>query len=153
MQVFADHRYRRCRYTLYITQGDELKARIFILSQFLQNVELPEAFAANCLAVAAQILLHPAMGQAIREVGAHQGLQKISGAKVDLLSAMVAWSASYVRGPRLLASLALFHALEENLLETPGWYLEALHRQVPPRRATDTGELQSLVARRQTELI
>ena len=40
----------------------ELKPRISILSQLLQNVELAEAFATNCLAVAAQILLHPAMG-------------------------------------------------------------------------------------------
>lgn len=110
-------------------------------------MELAEAFATNCLAVAAQILLHPAMGKPIRvrevpevpEVDS-LGLQKIPGAKaarVDLLSAMVAWSASYVHGPRLLASLALFHVLEENLLETPGWYLEALHRQVPTVMVTD----------------
>ena len=119
----------------------ELKPRISILSQLLQNVELAEAFATNCLAVAAQILLHPAMGKPIREVREVDslGLQKFRGAKaakVDLLSAMVAWSASYVHGSRLLASLALFHVLEENLLETPGWYLEALHRQVPTVMAT-----------------
>ena len=96
----------------------------------------------NSLKPLPQILLHPAMGKPIREVREVDtlGLQKIRGAKaakVDLLSAMVAWSASYVHGPRLLASLALFHVLEENLLETPGWYLEALHRQVPTVMATD----------------
>ena len=106
----------------------ESEEEISNLAQLLQNVELPEAFATNCLAVAAQLLLHPARGQPIRSQGV--GKLDIQGAKVDLLSAMIAWSASYVHGPRLLASLALFHAMEAGLLETPGWYLEALHRQV-----------------------
>ncbi|CAK9047013.1 Probable methyltransferase TARBP1 (TAR RNA-binding protein 1) (TAR RNA-binding protein of 185 kDa) (TRP-185) [Durusdinium trenchii] len=48
----------------------------------------------------------------------------------QLWSATIAWSASYVHQPRLLASLVLFHALEEQRIRTPGWYLEALHQQV-----------------------
>ena len=37
------------------------------------------------------------------------------------MGAMVAWSACYIHGPRLLASLALFAAMERGLLtETPG---------------------------------
>ena len=33
------------------------------LARELENVEMPEAFATNCLAVAAQVLLHPAAGR------------------------------------------------------------------------------------------
>eukprot|EP00438_Fugacium_kawagutii_P014068 Skav204175 [mRNA] locus=scaffold903:508926:512000:- [translate_table: standard] len=105
---------------------EQAATRVSQLVQILQNVELPEAFAANCLAVAAQLLLHPGKGQPVR--GRNQASVVSTG---DLWKSMVAWSASYVHGPRLLASLALFHALEQpGLLTTPGWYLEALHRQV-----------------------
>ena len=36
-----------------------------------------------------------------------------------LWSATIAWSASYVHQPRLLASLVLFHALEEQRIRRP----------------------------------
>ena len=106
----------------------ESEEQVYILIRFLKDVELPEAFATNCLAVAAQLLLHPGKGQPIRG-----GTMSLHGTQRDLLATMVGWSASYVHGPRLLASLTLFHVMEKNdpasFLETPGWYLEALQCQ------------------------
>lgn len=49
--------------------------------------------------------------------------------------ALVAWSTSYLHVPRLLASLALFHALDLDLIQAPGWYLHALHRGVAEGKA------------------
>lgn len=108
----------------------ESEEQVTTLVGFLKDVELPEAFATNCLAVAAQLLLHPGKGQPIR--GGTMGLH---GTQRDLLATMVGWSTSYVHGPRLLASLTLFHVMEMNppFLETPGWYLEALQCQAKTR--------------------
>ncbi|CAJ1438387.1 unnamed protein product [Effrenium voratum] len=117
-------------------------AVILPLAELLQDFELPEAFAFNALSVAAQLLLHPQRGQPCRDGQALQ-LQATSHAELQLLGALVAWSACYIHGPRLLASLALFAAMERGLLtETPGWYVDALHRQV-----RDASAFQKLRAR------
>lgn len=95
------------------------------LVEALADASLPEAFAGRCVAVAAQLVLHPshadlASGSASLDEGSFK----------PLLAALVGWSCSYVHGPRLLASLALFHALERGSIDVPGWYLNALHQQV-----------------------
>lgn len=97
------------------------------LCEVVEDLALPEGLAPRCIAVAAQLVLHPANGALsapganLRPFAARSGLQR-------LVKALVAWSATYVQAPRLLASLALYHALDRGLLETPGWYLESLHR-------------------------
>lgn len=100
------------------------------LTFLLCDESLPEAFAANCVAVAAQLLLHPGEGLPIEASGPPVKPRAIAGAKKSLLAALVGWSASYVHGPRLLASLALCEILERCELETPGWYLESLQKHV-----------------------
>ncbi|CAK9111037.1 unnamed protein product [Durusdinium trenchii] len=99
-----------------VVQGP--KRLVLDLVEQLKDTEMPEAFATNSLAVAAQLLLHP-------DFALSEGNEL-----EQLWSATIAWSASYVHQPRLLASLVLFHALEEQRIRTPGWYLEALHQQV-----------------------
>lgn len=111
------------------------------LAATLADPDLPEAFAANCVAVAAQLLLHPGHGatEGGAEAEAHQawansssiGLPALDEAHEELLASLVGWSASYVHGPRLLASLALYHAMEDRkLAPASGMYLVALERQV-----------------------
>eukprot|EP00928_Gymnodinium_smaydae_P071175 TRINITY_DN54836_c0_g1_i1.p1 TRINITY_DN54836_c0_g1~~TRINITY_DN54836_c0_g1_i1.p1 ORF type:complete len:1132 (+),score=140.09 TRINITY_DN54836_c0_g1_i1:39-3434(+) len=107
------------------------------LSELLQDASIQENFAYNCVAIAAQVLLHPHRGRP----SAADGIvtEQVSGldspiakgtAQFDLLAALVGWSSCYVHGTRLLASLALYHALDRELIATPGWYLLSLQKQL-----------------------
>jgi len=93
------------------------------------------------LAVAAQLLLHPDAGGpgGSSGVGAVSGESGVATAGVELrdcaelrplLATVVGWSLSYAPKPRFLAMLTLYHALERNLVEAPGWYLEQLRQFV-----------------------
>lgn len=97
------------------------------LADVVSDLSLPEAFAPRCVSVAAQLVLHPSHGGLAKEgaedISSSPGLKR-------LLEALVAWSATYVQTPRLLASLALYHALDKGLLKAPGWYLESLQQAV-----------------------
>lgn len=104
------------------------------LIQALGDPTLPENTATPCVAVAAQLLLHPLHGNILAK-GDVDLPAKLSSPtpKLDesdllrpLLIAIVGWSTSYVQKPRLLASLALYHALDRGLIACPGWYLLAL---------------------------
>jgi len=76
----------------------------------------------------AQILLHPLH---TRDSSSGAALALDSSEKWrPLLAALVGWSAAYSMGPRLLASLALFYALEGGLVQTPGWYVTALRHSL-----------------------
>lgn len=110
--------------------GEPVLKKLTIL---LQNFKLPEALIINCMTVAAQLLLHPGRGTPKTSIGSSARLvdSVLEGsAEAELLAAMVGWSASYLHSPRLLASLALFHVLECDAISTPGWYLDALRRQL-----------------------
>ncbi|CAE7584608.1 TARBP1 [Symbiodinium natans] len=118
-----------------------LRGRTLVLSlaDTLFDPDLPEAFAANAVSVAAQLLLHPGRGapERLKDAAGQSGASgylsasgTLDEANERLLAALVGWSASYVHGPRLLASLALFHALDRKLTPATGMYLEALERQV-----------------------
>lgn len=101
-------------------------AVLHALTGLLQDPSLSEGFAARCVSVAAQLLLHPEHGQS----STRQVALETSDTFRPLLTSLIGWSASYVQNPRILASLALFHVLERGLIATPGWYLAALHDSV-----------------------
>ena len=94
------------------------------------------------LAVAAQLLLHPhagGPGASASDVGAVSGESGVATAGVELrdcaelrplLATVVGWSLSYAPKPRFLAMLTLYLALERNLVDAPGWYLEQLRQFV-----------------------
>eukprot|EP00746_Dinoflagellata_sp_MGD_P068949 gnl/MRDRNA2_/MRDRNA2_282979_c0_seq1.p1 gnl/MRDRNA2_/MRDRNA2_282979_c0~~gnl/MRDRNA2_/MRDRNA2_282979_c0_seq1.p1 ORF type:complete len:411 (+),score=53.46 gnl/MRDRNA2_/MRDRNA2_282979_c0_seq1:87-1235(+) len=105
------------------------------LTALVSDLSLPEGFAACCVAVAAQLLLHPAHGGNLCSLNSAKAQNETvlldeSDELRPLLQALVGWSTSYVHGPRLMASVALYHALERSLIQSPGWYLEALRRSL-----------------------
>jgi len=92
------------------------------------------ALAPPCVASAAQLLLHPDHGS---PAASGTSSRSKTEASLDgnhllqpLLRALLPWSLSYAHKPRFLATLALYHAVDRGLIETPGWYLESLSRFV-----------------------
>ena len=110
------------------------------LSSLLTKLAQPElrlTLATPLVAIAAQLLLHPDHGGASGAPGAagadEAGAATYTGVQLDesdalrpLLAAVVGWSLSYAPKARFLAMLVLYHALERQLVATPGWYLAQL---------------------------
>ena len=75
-----------------------------------------------------KVVLHPDHGGTLCSIAHSSNNSALDESKMlqPLLTALVAWSASFAHKPRFLATLALHHAVVRGLVHQPGWYSQAL---------------------------